>query len=93
MSEIRNALKNLSVLEVLGVIIGVILMIVLFCCMFGWVTMLLWNALMPVIFGLPVISFWQAVGLMILGSFIFGGAKVTINKTVNETSKPDREDE
>ncbi|MCK5736972.1 MAG: hypothetical protein KAH21_10860, partial [Spirochaetaceae bacterium] len=27
-----------------------------------WVTMLLWNALLPAIFGLGVITFWQAMG-------------------------------
>ncbi len=32
---------------------------------------LLWNWLMPVIFGLPVITFWQAAGLMLLISILF----------------------
>jgi len=36
----------------------------------GWVTMLLWNALMPEIFGLTRITYWQSWGLLIL-SFIF----------------------
>jgi len=35
----------------------------------GWVTMLLWNWLMPEIFGLPRINYWQSWGLLIL-SFI-----------------------
>lgn len=34
--------------------------------------MLLWNWLMPGLFGLPVLSFWQALGLMFLASLIFG---------------------
>jgi hypothetical protein len=34
--------------------------------------MLLWNALMPVIFALPVINFWQAAGLLILSKLLFG---------------------
>ena len=29
----------------------------------GWVVMLLWNWLMPEIFGLPSVSYWQAWGL------------------------------
>jgi hypothetical protein len=33
---------------------------------FGAVFMLLWNALVPPIFGITVINFWQAVGLLIL---------------------------
>jgi hypothetical protein len=39
---------------------------------FGALTMLLWNALLPIIFHLPVITFWQAVGLLILARLIFG---------------------
>jgi hypothetical protein len=40
---------------------------------FSIIVLLLWNALMPDIFHLPVISFWQAVGLLILGKILFGG--------------------
>lgn len=39
---------------------------------FGYVTMLLWNSLMPVIFKLPDITFWQAIGLLILFRLLFG---------------------
>jgi len=37
------------------------------------VTMLLWNALMPDIFHLTEITFWQAAGLLILARLFFGG--------------------
>ena len=37
------------------------------------VIMLLWNWLMPAIFGLSVVSFWQALGLFILARILFGG--------------------
>jgi Ca2+/H+ antiporter, TMEM165/GDT1 family len=40
---------------------------------FGFVAMHLWNFLMPAIFGLRIITFWQAVGLMVLGRLLFGG--------------------
>jgi hypothetical protein len=40
---------------------------------FGNIVMLLWNALMPVIFHLPVIDFWQALGLLVLSKILFGG--------------------
>ncbi len=39
----------------------------------GGVTMALWNSLMPAIFGLPGLSFWQALGLLLLGRLFFGG--------------------
>jgi len=32
----------------------------------------LWNALMPEIFGLPTINFWQAIGLSLLSASLFG---------------------
>lgn len=40
---------------------------------FTAVTMLLWNELMPLLFHLPTITFWQALGLLILGRLFFGG--------------------
>jgi len=41
--------------------------------LFSYVTMLLWNELLPVLFHFPVITFWQALGLLILGRLLFGG--------------------
>lgn len=40
---------------------------------FGFVVMSLWNWLVPAIFGLKTIGFWQAVGLVILCRILFGG--------------------
>lgn len=37
------------------------------------VVMLLWNALLPSIFGIVSINFWQAAGLMILSRLLLGG--------------------
>jgi hypothetical protein len=39
---------------------------------------LLWNWLMPTIFGLPYITFWQAVGLNILSAILLG--KINVKK-------------
>ncbi len=39
--------------------------------LFGWVVMLLWNWLMPELFGLKSLSYWQAWGLLILCSILF----------------------
>lgn len=38
----------------------------------GFIVMSLWNALMPAIFGLPALGFWQALGLLILSKILFG---------------------
>ena len=39
----------------------------------GLIVVVLWNALMPEIFGLPSIGYWQAVGLLVLSRLLFGG--------------------
>jgi|GEM_PF-746199 len=41
--------------------------------LFGWIVMLLWNWLMPDIFGLKRVTYWQAWGLFILCSILFKG--------------------
>ncbi|HXP83202.1 MAG TPA: hypothetical protein VN841_00690 [Bryobacteraceae bacterium] len=38
----------------------------------GLVIVGLWNVLMPAIFGLHAISFWQALGLFVLSRVLFG---------------------
>jgi hypothetical protein len=41
--------------------------------LFGFITMQLWNWLMPAILGLHTITFWQALGLLVLSKILFGG--------------------
>lgn len=52
---------------------GFVIMAILFAIAIGFVIMLLWNWLMPELFGLTEISYWQAVGLLILSKILFGG--------------------
>jgi hypothetical protein len=40
---------------------------------FGFVTMYLWNWLVPELFNGPVISFWQTIGLLVLSKILFSG--------------------
>ena len=49
------------------------LLVILAIVAFGFVTMHLWNWLMPEIFGLPIIDWYQAIGLIILSKILFGG--------------------
>ena len=54
------------------------LFLVVVLALLGGLVMWLWNWLMPVIFGLPALTFWQAVGLVVLcrllvGNIGFGG--------------------
>ena len=47
-------------------------LIVAIAALVSLVTMLLWNALMPDIFGLPEITYFQALGLLVLSKILFG---------------------
>jgi hypothetical protein len=54
-----------------GIMIALLAILAFF--LFGFVAMALWNWLMPALFGLRVITFWQAMGLVILSKILFGG--------------------
>jgi len=58
----------MDVLKGLFAIIGIVGVVAL---ILGLPLMLLWNWLMPQIFGLTEITFWQAVGLNFLSSILF----------------------
>jgi len=40
---------------------------------FGGVVMLLWNGILPAILGIGTITFWQAIGILVLSKILFGG--------------------
>jgi membrane protein required for beta-lactamase induction len=54
--------------EAVAAVIG---MIAIAIVLLGYPLMLLWNWLMPIIFGLPEITFWQAIGLNLLSTILF----------------------
>jgi membrane protein required for beta-lactamase induction len=54
--------------EAVAAVIG---MIAIAIVLLGYPLMLLWNWLMPIIFGLPEITFWQAIGLNFLSTILF----------------------
>ena len=47
--------------------------LVIFMVIGGEVVMHLWNWLAPALFGWRVVSFWQALGLLVLCRILFGG--------------------
>jgi len=55
----------------IGIGFGILGIGLLFLC--GWVVMLLWNWLMPDIFGLKPLTYWQAWGLLVLSHILFKG--------------------
>lgn len=73
----ENGFHHMSIfpriLKIVGLTIGGIVMAGLFALVFGYVFMLLWNWLMPMLFGLKAITYWQGFGLVILAKIIFGG--------------------
>ena len=46
-------------------------MLAIFIVLLGYPLMLLWNWLMPVLFKLPEITLWQAIGLNLLSTILF----------------------
>jgi hypothetical protein len=58
-----------------GIIKGICIAAVIALAIFGfsYITMELWNWLMPDIFGLKMITYWQALGLLVLGKILFSG--------------------
>jgi hypothetical protein len=51
----------------------VMVVVVLFVAIGGWAVQFLWNWLLPDLFGLRQITFWQALGLLALCRILFGG--------------------
>ncbi len=45
----------------------------LLLALFVFVIMQLWNWLMPELFGLKTITYWQALGVFVLSKILFGG--------------------
>jgi hypothetical protein len=50
-----------------------ILGMILFTFIGGQIVLLLWNWLLPPLFGVSQISFWQALGILVLCRILFGG--------------------
>jgi hypothetical protein len=57
-----------STIEAIALFLGTIAIIVV---LLGYPVMLLWNWLMPELFGLSEVTFWQAIGLNILCTILF----------------------
>lgn len=65
--------RRWSVLAIVGMVVGGLAFAAALALAFGWVVMMLWNWLMPTLFGLPVISYAQAWGLVLLSHILFKG--------------------
>lgn len=59
-------------LKIVGMVILGIIAAAALAIVFGLAIKWLWNTLMPDVFGLPEIGYWQAVGLVVLSHILFG---------------------
>ncbi len=72
-SYFKHKIKSKGIPVIIGwVIIGVI-GAAAFAFLFGYFVMLLWNWIMPGLFGLAMIGYWKAAGIVLLARLIFGG--------------------
>ncbi len=67
----KHKIRTKSVGEIIGwVIFGIICAIAL-GLLLGFGIMWLWNWLMPELFGLATITYWQAIGMFVLAKILF----------------------
>lgn len=66
-----------SIAYMLGVIVGTVLV---WTVIVALPVQLLWNWLMPKIFGLPEVTFWEALGLVLLSSLLLKSHKANDSK-------------
>jgi len=51
----------------------IVVIVIVIAAVMAFVVMSLWNWIVPGLFGLPVLTFWQALGLLLLCKLLFGG--------------------
>jgi len=68
----KNRHPVFKALRIAGFVVLGLAAAALFALVFGFVLMYLWNWLMPGLFGLKAITYWQAFGILILAKLLFG---------------------
>lgn len=64
--------EDYSTAELIGIIIGVLIAIPLVLCLGGWLVMVCWNSVMPAMFNLPHMTFWNGFWMYLLTIVLFG---------------------
>lgn len=70
---LKHKMRGKSIGEIAGWIILGIIAVAGLAILFGFIIMWLWNWLIPEIFGLTPLTYWQAVGIFILFKILLGG--------------------
>jgi len=53
--------------------VAILVAVIAFLVVLGWLVMTLWNWLVPALFRGPTIGYWQALGLLVLSRLLVGG--------------------
>ncbi len=69
----KHKMRRKSAAEIVGWVILGIIAVVGLAILFGFIIMWLWNWLMPDLFGIATITYWQAIGIFLLAKILFGG--------------------
>jgi len=68
----KHKMRGKSPAAIAGIVILIVIGVTALFILFGLATMWLWNWLMPDLFGLPTLTFWKALGLVLLAKIFFG---------------------
>lgn len=68
----KKNFENYSAVELLAIFIGVLIAIPVVLFLGGWLVMICWNNVMPAVFGLPTLTFWNGFWLNLLCWLLFG---------------------
>ncbi len=71
--DVKKTGLRWKIIRIIGLVIAGVVLAGAFALVLGVVVQWLWNWLMPDIFGLHPISYWQAFGLLFLAKLLFGG--------------------
>ena len=52
---------------------GTFVLVIVFIVIIILITQYIWNIVMPDVFGIKQVTFWQTLGLLILANIFFGG--------------------
>jgi hypothetical protein len=71
MEKYEHLRKTRKIFAIVGMALGGVIIAAGMALILGFVVMWLWNWLMPAIFGLTKITFWQAWGMVVLSHILF----------------------
>ncbi|MFK8044768.1 MAG: hypothetical protein AB8B72_04695 [Crocinitomicaceae bacterium] len=90
---IKHKMRTSSPAEIVGWVLLGIIGIGGLIILFGFIIMWLWNWLMPDLFGLSTITYWQGMGLCLLSKIFFGGIGGSSSSSSKSSSKQSSHDD